>query len=1362
MKKVSKPLLLILYVILFVTKAYSSGYSFDRMTIPLPHSNVLAINQDKQGFIWLGTRNGLNRYDGIDLLSFFHHDNDSLSLTNNLVNTIQVGIDGVLWIGTYEGLSLFDPKQFKFHNIDYFVKGGSIPTFGSILSIENGDNGIVWIGTIANGLFKVSTKEGRLEQIKANSESLSICDNWVNALKFDKKGRLWVGTKNGLSLIEGDSKVTNFFQNSGNNNSISNNYIRAITEDEEGNIWIATSSMGLHKVVEREGEIYFEQVLFYKDFYSYNPVFDVLSLMPDKNGNIWIGTENGGLFVYNPKINKTEHFLNDPFDPKSISGNSIYTTYQSKDGIIWIGTYNQGVCFYDENKLKFEHFFQNPTKANFLNCNIIKVMKAVNNELIIGTDGGGLTYANIATNQSEHYIKNSDNNSISSNTIMCMLPDGNDKVWLGTWDSGLTIFDRRSRSFKKYNKSIDKNNILEIEHITAFLKDRSGKIWIGTFGHGLNYYVPREDKIYHFNSSDAGNTTLDIENIQCMLQSSSEEILLGTMDGLYVVSDINTKPQIHHYQYNSADSTTLSNNLVVDLFEDSRHQIWIGTIGGGLNLFNAKTGKFRHFSEKEGLPENSVRSIISDKKNKLWISTNLGIASLNPETFEVKAFRSKVLQDVGEFLFGSATIDREGNIYFGGSNGFIKFHPDNLKENRNIPAVYFSDFRLFNKSVKIGEKKSVLSKHISSTESIVLDHNQSVVTIDFVALNYTESNQNQYAYYLEGFEPDWNYSGKNNSATYTNLDPGKYVFKVKASNNDGTWNPVPATLKIRVRSPIWATWWSFAGYIMTLSLIFFFISRSLQKRIEEKQALSAERTQNQNMQELKDRKLQFFTNISHEIRTPLSMIISPLDEVLEMPNLNNDARKKIRYAGENSRLLLKLVNQLLDLRKLDSSKMELFLSRVNINDLINHTVQLHKLKAEEKKIDLILEPLDTEDSFYVDTDKIEKIINNLLSNAIKFSPENSLIFIRISQKISPELLTIEVIDSGIGLEKSQVPLVFERFYQGKTALNKGGTGIGLALSKELSEIHKGELCVDSENGAGSCFRLNIPANTNAYNGLENVIIEGPLPAISTVQELQTDNNDFKLMKYSMVIVEDDVQIRSYLEEEFSKYYKVYTAGNGKVGYEIILKNLPDIIISDILMPEVDGLELCSMVKSNIETSHIPIIILTAKIEIEQQIIGLETGADAYIPKPFNMRYLKVLVKNTLDKRSNMYKSFSQNSIIIPSEFSTNKVDEEFLQKVIHYIETNIENTDLSVDLLAQNMNLSRSQVYRKIKALTDLTANEFIRQIRLKKALNLLSEGTLNISEIAYSVGFSSQSYFTRSFKEFYGKSPSDLRGQQG
>ncbi len=491
------------------------------------------------------------------------------------------------------------------------------------------------------------------------------------------------------------------------------------------------------------------------------------------------------------------------------------------------------------------------------------------------------------------------------------------------------------------------------------------------------------------------------------------------------------------------------------------------------------------------------------------------------------------------------------------------------------------------------------------------------------------------------------------------------------------------------------------------------------------------------------------------------MIISPLDEVLEMPSLSDDARKKIRYAGENSRLLLKLVNQLLDLRKLDNSKMELFLSKVNINELIHHTVELHRLKAEEKKIDLIFEPLDTEESFYVDTDKIEKIVNNLLSNAIKFSPENSLVFIRVSQKISPELLTIEVIDSGMGLDKNQIPLIFERFYQGKTALNKGGTGIGLALSKELSEIHKGELSVESENGTGSCFRLNIPANTNAYNGLENVILEEPLPAISTLQELQPDNNDFKLMKYSMVIVEDDVQIRSYLEEEFSKFYKVYTAGNGKTGFEIISKNLPDIIISDILMPEVDGLELCRMVKNNIETSHIPIIILTAKIEIEQQIIGLETGADAYIPKPFNMRYLKVLVKNTLEKRSNMYKTFSQKSIIIPSEFSTNKVDEEFLQKVIHYIETNIENTDLSVDLLAQNMNLSRSQVYRKIKALTDLTANEFIRQIRLKKALNLLSEGTLNISEIAYSVGFSSQSYFTRSFKEFYGKSPSDLRGQQ-
>jgi DNA-binding response OmpR family regulator len=445
--------------------------------------------------------------------------------------------------------------------------------------------------------------------------------------------------------------------------------------------------------------------------------------------------------------------------------------------------------------------------------------------------------------------------------------------------------------------------------------------------------------------------------------------------------------------------------------------------------------------------------------------------------------------------------------------------------------------------------------------------------------------------------------------------------------------------------------------------------------------------------------------------------------------------------------------------------MDLILSEVKINLLISQIIELHSLRAEEKNIELVFEPLDTEDNFFVDIDKIEKIIHNLLSNAVKFSPNNSLVFIRVAENKDTGILSIEVIDHGPGLDTDQIPMIFERFYQGKSAMNKGGTGIGLALCKELSEIHKGKLEVESIKGEGSSFRLLLPSTIETYSGLDKVFIESPKeelsftiqpPAVSTHAE--DDGIQLKNIKYSMVIVEDDLQICTYLTEEFSKYYKTFSAENGKEALKLILKKMPDIIISDVVMPEMDGLELCRRIKGNIETSHIPIIMLTAKVEMENQIDGLETGADAYIQKPFNMRYLKVLVKNILEKRSNMFRAFSQNNIVIPSELSTNKIDEEFLQKVIHYIEINIENTQLSVDLLAQNMNLSRSQVYRKIKALTDFTANEFIRQIRLKKSLKLLSEGSMNISEIAYKVGFSSQSYFTRSFKEYYGKSPTEMK----
>ncbi len=1359
--------LLSFFIIMVVNlPTFSENFSFERLSVPVSHSNIINITQDQKGFMWFGSRNGLNRYDGVNMVTFHHQSFDTTSLVNDLVNAIKEDSNKRLWIGTYDGLSIFNPEKFCFSDINQYLQNQENQDFGNVLSIDMDNNGGMWVSTVANGLFYFDGENGNMIRYKNDKNSGGISSNLVNVVKCDSKGRVWVGTRDGLSLIGKDrNQISNYKHNPSDKNSLTSNYINAIIEDNHGSIWIGTTGMGLQKVVENSGKISFERITLHENYYSYNPGFSILSLMCDITGNLWVGTENGGLYIIKNGVGPIIRFLNDPFDAKSIAGNSIYTIFQSKDGIIWIGTYNQGVCYYDPNIIQFEHFNQNPTETNILNCNIIKHLQYYRGKIIIGTDGGGLTIADLSNKKSEHFTKRGTGNSISSNTVMSTLADG-DGIWLGTWDAGLDYFDLSQKTFKNYNTIINQQETSTVEHVTAFCKDHKGRIWVGTFGFGLNYYSPVEDRLIHFCGRDAGNSIFDTENIHCLIETSTGDLLAGTMDGLYQIKNPYGTPSITRYQYNQKDSLSLSNNLVVSLFEDHKKQIWVGTIGGGLNLFDPQKEQFKRFSEHDGLPENTIRSITEDKNNDLWISTNLGIARLNYETFEIKSYGGKTIQQMGEFLISSSTTDNLGNVYFGASNGFIRFNPNEITENKNIPPVYFSNFRLFNKTVEIGKKNSPLKKHISLTNEIELEHKQSVFSIDFVALNYTEPGQNQYAYYLEGLEPDWNYSGHTNSATYTNLNPGKYTFKVKASNNDGKWNNTPTTLIIDVNPPAWATWWAFSIYLVLLSLIFYSIIRLIQNRAIEQEQIRAERIQNQNLQELKDRKLKFFTNISHEIRTPLSLIITPLEELLHTPGLSNDIKKKIRYAGDNSKFLLKLVNQLLDFRKLDNSMMELRVCKTSINQLVEQIIALHKLRAEEKEIELVFEPLETDLNFPVDTDKVEKIIHNLLSNAVKFSPDNSLIFIRVNENKASEQLIFEVIDHGPGIEPDQIPLIFERFYQGTSAFNKGGTGIGLALCKELAEIHKGQLEVESVKGEGCNFKLILPTNPEVYNDAVKItdkqIIEEPDSECTqpTPYEIEEESSQLKSIRYSMVIVEDDSQIRNYLSDEFSKTYKTHTASNGKEALKLINSVMPDIIITDVLMPEMDGMELCRAVKNDIETSHIPFIMLTAKIDIENQIAGLETGADAYVPKPFNMRYLKVLVKNIIDKRSAMYKTFSQKNIIIPSEFSTNKMDEEFLHKVIQYIELNIENTELSVDMLAQNMNLSRSQVYRKIKALTDLTANEFIRQIRLKKSLKLLAEGNLNISEIAYSVGFSSQSYFTRSFKKYYGKSPSELKGQ--
>jgi signal transduction histidine kinase/ligand-binding sensor domain-containing protein/DNA-binding response OmpR family regulator len=1363
-----KPILTLFLFILISIASFSNRLMFERLQVPVSHSNVISITQDKQGFMWFGTRNGLNRYDGVNMLAFHHQSFNDASLINNLVNSTKIDKEGLLWVGTYDGLSIFDPQQFRFGSIDKFIPVKEKPDFGNVLSIEVGIDNDMWVATSPNGLYRINKATGDISRFTTDKNSGGICSELVNSVMVDSKGRIWVGTRNGLSVIEkGCAQVSNYINLVGDHNSLSDNYITSIVEDINGVIWVATASMGLHRVNENLGRILFERMPFYNKFHSYNPGFSILALMSDKEGNLWIGTENGGLYIIKENGAEIERFMNDPFDSKSLAGNSIYNIFQSSDGIVWIGTYNQGVCYFDPNKIPFEHYYQNPTNSNILNCNIINYMQFDGTRLFVGTDGGGLIITDPALKSSAYFTKTASPSSISSNTIMCMYSDPLKGLWIGTWGGGLNLFDKKKNSFKHYSSVFDRNEETDIENVTSIYEDSKGRLWVGTFSFGLNYYSPETDRLIHFSGRDAGNSIFDTENIRCILETADGELLLGTMDGLYRIKNPYLSPVISRYRYERNNPNSLSNNLVVSLFEDMRGRIWVGTIGGGLNLFDMKEGAFTRFSEKEGLPENTIRSMIADGNGDIWISTNSGIARMQSATLEIEAYRSKVLRDMDEFLFNSAVSDDKGFIYFGGSNGFIRFNPQTISKNKNIPQLVFSDFRLFNESVEIGGKKSPLKKHISATNSITLEHKQSVISIDFVALNYTEPGQNMYAYYLEGFDDDWYYSGQNNTATYTNLDPGKYIFKVKASNNDGVWNTEPASLIIRIKSPLWAAWWAFSLYIIFLTFLFYFVLRIIRKRAIEQEQLRVERLQNQNMQELKDRKLQFFTNISHEIRTPLSLIMTPLEEVLHAKGIPDDVKKKITYANENSKFLLKLVNQLLDFRKLDNRKMELLLAEESINQVVHHIIELHRLKAEEKSIEIVFEPIEAEMKFLLDVEKIEKIIQNLLSNAIKFSPNHSLIFVRIINEKQSNHLIVEVIDHGPGIEAEQIPLIFERFFQGKTAVNKGGTGIGLALCKELTEIHKGKLQVDSKLGEGSCFRLIIPTDKESYLE-ENIIfsIAGGVNAIMPDEDISktlvdsSNEPDGRNIRHTMVIVEDEVQILNYLLDEFSKSFKVFTASNGKEALKVITKNLPDIIISDVLMPEMDGMELCREVKKDIETSHIPFIMLTAKIDIENQIDGLETGADAYVTKPFNMRYLKVLIKNTIEKRSNMYKTFSQKNIIIPSEFSTNKMDEEFLHKVISYIETNIENTDLSVDMLAQNMNLSRSQVYRKIKALTDLTANEFIRQIRLKKSLKFLSEGNMNISEIAYSVGFSSQSYFTRSFKEYYGKSPSELRNQ--
>jgi signal transduction histidine kinase/DNA-binding response OmpR family regulator len=822
---------------------------------------------------------------------------------------------------------------------------------------------------------------------------------------------------------------------------------------------------------------------------------------------------------------------------------------------------------------------------------------------------------------------------------------------------------------------------------------------------------------------------------------------------------------------------------ILSLYEGKDGSIWIGTKGASLCKYNGKTDRFKWYNKQDGLEADNIVGIIGDLKGNIWLSSNSGISRLDVKTDTFTSFTKNDGLLSNDFNRNATFRDEQGIIYFGNYFGLDYFNPSNIKVNTILPSLYLTDFKIFNKTVTTNQKGSPLESAIGETKSITLNSTQSVFTIEYTGINYTRPEKNQYAYYLEGLEKSWNYVGRLRSATYTNLEQGDYVFKLKSANSDGKWNKEILELKITVLPPWWKSSMALFSYVVLLLLGGYYFNKMMLIRLNKNKEIILEQSKRLQEKVLNEKKFQFFTNISHELRTPLTLIMNSIDDIIRDDTLSLATRtkEKLNIVNKNTNRLYRLINELLDFKKLESNKLKVKAVKLNLVDFIKEVVIHFREELSIKGIEFDLDSDVSDLSIWSDANMLEKIIFNILSNAIKVTPNGGTININlqstdklfhlplVSKTEGVKAVEIIISDTGPGIEKGEVEKIFERFYQVEN-LNKtyyGGTGIGLELVRDFVRLHKGEIEVDSKVGEGTTFTIILPMGKSHFDDSEILLdsIEVQVKNKQSITSLEIEKEtekgidiDENLHKYTLLIVEDNYELRDYLKNELEKEYKVLVANNGKSGIDLANEFLPDIILTDVMMPEMNGFDFCKNIKGDLRTSHIPVLMLTAKTEIEDRIEGIEVGADAYMAKPFDMRLLRLRMSQLLTSRQLIFNKYFSLISEVPEGTKTLSLDKEFIEKVLNYIKENISNPDLNVESLAAQLKLSRSQFYRKIKVLTNQTANEFLRNVRLQKAKQILERDNLSISEVCYKTGFSSPSYFTKCFKSYFGILPTDVK----
>lgn len=1389
--KVFSVMLLNLLFSLVIPVSGQPSPTFEHLTVTdgLSQNTVNDIFKDTRGFIWIGTNDGLNRYDGYTFRTYQFQFNDSTSLSNNRVYEICEDEEGNLWVGTRGGLNRYnrDTDDFTRFMSSNFINSPLTNNFVRALLFDSGGN--LWIGTLGGGLHVLPEGSDEIRWLNPSTtgpDKNRLHDLFISDISEDASGNIWVATRSmGINRLDYD-RIRYIFHPFQPGSFDTNHplHTKTILHDSKGMTWVCTEGNGLYKMDIANNRV---------DHYTKNDASGLLQsnivkdIIEDRSNNIWIATDGGGLHFIESSGGKVNHIRLDPENPNSINSDAIYTIFQDDQEIFWIGTFAGGINIYDKGRTKFKNFTHESANANSLSHpSVLCFSEDADGSIWIGTDGGGLNHYDPRSEQFELYCSDQKSSDcLSSKVITSLLIDSKDRLWVGTYNGGLDIIDREQQKIMHFGHIPGDTSTLRNNNIWAIHEDFEGNIWIGT-----------SDGLHRFNASNGTFTFIKPPFIQGIpfqgrvstIYEDDDHVLWFGGANIYWLSPDRGRLEI-------ANIHPLIDRRIQDfeiraIYRDSENRLWIGTEGGGLVMYISEIDSVRFYSVKDGLPNNSIHRIIEDDNGYLWLSTNHGISKLNPR---IGAFRNYDFHDglqSNQFSYSGAMKSSTGHLYFGGVEGFNSFHPDSIRINTYIPPIVITDLLIFNRPVDIGVKNSPLQRSISETDQIILKHSQSVITFNFTALNYTSPERNQYEVILEGFEDEWRNLGTQRSATFTNLDAGNFVFKVRGSNNDLMWNDVGTSLQIRVLPPWYKSWYAYIIYALIIFSIMIGYQRAFLKQARLRHDLEIKELEKSKIEELNQLELRFFTNISHEFKTPITLIQGPLEQIIAENNYDEKTGKKLQIMRANTRRLLRLINQLLEFRKVKQSTLDLRVKHLDLNAFLREIKEVFDELAEVRKIDFSFYSDVGEEKIWFDPDKIEKILYNLLSNAFKHTQESGYIILKASKEKKPSsslvaekytsgirepFILISVTNSGKGIPKEKIEKIFERFYMLDdqhlySSSMDSGSGIGLSLSKSLIERHYGYIAAESAPNDETTFSIAFPSSAESYNeeermsstvgydlvftrrGKEELFqITDPLDHNSPVVTGE-DRTDIRV---TVLLAEDNREMRNYIEQMLEEHFRIITADNGQEAYEITRQTDPDILVTDIMMPVMDGMELCKKIKQEKETSHIPVIMLTAKGEEEDKIRGLKTGADDYITKPFHPDELLQKLKNIASYRKSIWERFQKSSILEPTDIAVTSFDEKFLKNAVRAVEEHIDDPEFDVSGLVAQTGMSRSVMYRKLKALTGQSANEFINTIRLKRAAQLLKKQKLSVSEITYMVGYNDPQYFSKCFKKQFGETPS-------